>query len=423
MDSVLPNEAERAAREAAVADVKDVISRVVPDCGLEIFGSERTGLSIATSDLDLRLFPPPDQRNEHDTAHMPPTRRVRADMLQNMFHLLQVFKEAPEYVFVFFRHGRYPLINMIHEKTGVEIQIVCSKDTTNQRNMMTGYLTEFPALKDLFILVKVLFDIRGLADVFGGGMSSYGVFMMVVAALKIQRQRGGIVKGDDAADCLQHFLQFWSELDTIKYGVKIEPPEVFEKRVPDPPPVQQSSSRRPIGTVDPRRPYLLCLIDPADSLNDLGRKCSCIKHILATLRFLNFRLTTDMASLDALTLQASSPHFKDQLDLLRGRYRIDAKTHRPIHMGYTSLLFPMVGASHYTYLDMRKKMEAFGLGGSSTPLDTEGPEVTRSKPWVFRKIRLSKEDEASDGYKGREWATPGDYEAAEGDAAPVRTVR
>jgi non-canonical poly(A) RNA polymerase PAPD5/7 len=38
--------------------------------------------------------------------------------------------------------------------------------------------------------------------------------------------------------------------------------------------------------IDPMQPYLLCLQDPADPLNDLGRKGYGYKHIQATFKYL-----------------------------------------------------------------------------------------------------------------------------------------
>lgn len=53
--------------------------------------------------------------------------------------------------------------------------------------------------------------------------------------------------------------------------------------------------RYKIGLVDSTQPYLLCLQDPADPLNDLGRKTFGIKHIFETIRQLRIDLMARMA--------------------------------------------------------------------------------------------------------------------------------
>jgi len=53
--------------------------------------------------------------------------------------------------------------------------------------------------------------------------------------------------------------------------------------------------RYKIGVLDAMQPYLLCLQDPADPLNDLGRKTFGIKHIFETIRQLQIDLVARMA--------------------------------------------------------------------------------------------------------------------------------
>lgn len=54
---------------------------------------------------------------------------------------------------------------------------------------------------------------------------------MIVAALKIQQARGGVLKSDDPSNLLQHFLQFWCEHNTYTHGIRVDPPELFEKKL------------------------------------------------------------------------------------------------------------------------------------------------------------------------------------------------
>ena len=54
--------------------------------------------------------------------------------------------------------------------------------------------------------------------------------------------------------------------------------------------------RYKIGLKDETQPYLLCLQDPADPLNDLGRKTFGIKHIFETMTQLRIDLVTRMAN-------------------------------------------------------------------------------------------------------------------------------
>ena len=53
--------------------------------------------------------------------------------------------------------------------------------------------------------------------------------------------------------------------------------------------------RYKIGLTDHTQPYLLCLQDPADPLNDLGRQTFGIKHIFETITQLRVDLMLRMA--------------------------------------------------------------------------------------------------------------------------------
>ena len=89
---------------------------------------------------------------------------------------------------------------------------------------MQRYMQEIPYLRSLYYVVKTIFDIRGLSDVFRGGFGSYSIFMMLVASLKHaphQRQ--------DAAGGLLNFLKFYSDFDAKAHGISIEPVELFDK--------------------------------------------------------------------------------------------------------------------------------------------------------------------------------------------------
>ena len=80
-----------------------------------------------------------------------------------------------------------------------------------------------------------------------------------------------------------------------------------------------------IGQIDPAQPYLLCLQDPADATNDLGRKGFSIKHVQATFRAIEKELKKNIQDNQK-----------------------------------TSLLAPLVGCSYALFKDRREKLEDYG---------------------------------------------------------------
>lgn len=239
-----PSRSENLARRHVVEQVRGHVRQVLPDNILEVFGSERTGIALATSDIDLRLMRHKDL--EGNQAKLPPSREERIVLLEDLRQLLvQQFSQNNAYLLPMLRHARYPLITVQDRASGLDVQIVLANDTSVSRNLMQQYMGEYPYLRELYSVVKTTFDVRGLSDVFRGGFGSYSIFMMIVASLRHMPN-----KRRDGAGGLLHFLRFWSEFDTESKGISIEPALLFDK------------SEELVMTPRARQKILVCISTP-----------------------------------------------------------------------------------------------------------------------------------------------------------------
>lgn len=195
-----------------------------PDDVLEIFGSERTGLALATSDIDLRLVTKEVIEHTDGKNALPPTKADRLLLGNKLYRLKSLFQRKKDYTLCCIRHARYPLISMQDRNSGLDVQVVLSNDTSQSRTVMSKYMEEYPYLRELYSVVKTMFDVRGLSDVFRGGFGSYAIFIMIIASL-----RHSPPKRRDAAGGLINFLQFWGEYDTSTNGISIEPTVYYNK--------------------------------------------------------------------------------------------------------------------------------------------------------------------------------------------------
>lgn len=199
---------------------------MLSDHRLEVFGSERTGLAIALSDIDLRLVTP--RELEAPRGSLPPGPLDKSKLVALLDKLnKRVFKKDLRYIDTEIRHARYPLLHMVDRETGLQIQIVCSNDSSRSRAIMQQYMNELPYLREVFVLVKSSMDARGLSEVYWGGLGSYSLFMMVVAALKHTELSPTHHNG--AASSLLRFLDFWVRAD-LRQGISIEPPIRLDKK-------------------------------------------------------------------------------------------------------------------------------------------------------------------------------------------------
>ncbi|KAK5725673.1 hypothetical protein LTR15_003863 [Elasticomyces elasticus] len=287
-----PTLAESSARQAIAQQTQDLVTQVmgkkVDGMQTKLFGSEATGLALSSSDLDIRIYSHEQGRGNSYTGLGYAMRTLQERMTNH-----------EEYMLVTMRWSKYPIINAQHRSTGIDIQIVSSPSTDNQAAVTAKYLAELPHLRDLFYVVRTMLGMRDLVDVFNGGTGSYGLFIMLVAALK--RSQRSSNPPQTAAEQLLFFLDFYASFPLETRGLAIEPtPKLFKKHpIAALTPAEHQSyihaaSRRgddvragqwAIGVVRPLQPYLLCLQDPADPTNDLGRKSNAIKNLQASCKY------------------------------------------------------------------------------------------------------------------------------------------
>jgi non-canonical poly(A) RNA polymerase PAPD5/7 len=325
---------EAAARASVTEQVIEQIkSTAGTNVGIETFGSSELGLATILSDIDLRLWFYQSSKPPH-----PYNMKVKMEGIE---YTLKNFN--PDFILVSLRCSKYPIINAQHKQTGLDLQIVSAPDTNAQRQAMARYLQDIPHLRSVYMVLRMALGIRGLVDVFNGGIGSYGLFMMLVASL----QRPSSKPPTTAGESLLRFLDFYSDLNTEKYGVSVSPPKLFKKHDVFTHPIKMriDAARRrgdniraaqwAIAQTRIYQPYLFCLQDPADPLNDLGRKSNAIKHVQKTIRVLR-------ASLQK-SLQVEAP---------------TAPRKPPWKEG--SILLPLVGRCHEIYHDRRTRAEMQG---------------------------------------------------------------
>lgn len=305
------------------------------------YGSFRTGIAMPYSDIDIGI----------DTTEHSPERVSHA-----MSKLYDRLNHSDDFICVVHRPGLNAIITAQHKSTGIDVQIMVKQGKFHpQDSRVIEHLRNIPNLHKLYMVVRTALGIRGLVDPYIGGISAYGTFMMLVAALT-RRGTPSEIHGSPSTQ-LMHFLSFWSDFDTTRRGITIgwdgfvkpfmkipiNKSDVSEeilaserlafieaaRRRKD----SQRAGQYRIGRVRPRQPYLLCLQDPARAINDLGAGCHAIKHILQTLKSLHQELLHSMAAHGQST-QADTADAEEA----------------------ASLLLPLVGRSHEYYSDRRQRV-------------------------------------------------------------------
>ena len=363
-----PTFKEKAARSAVVDQTQAFIRKNFHTDQLyttNLFGSGATGLSTIESDIDIRI------------SGDKPTAKFQG--LQGLAHrlgrLCTAFGRSPDYTAATFRWSAFPIINVQHRATGLDIQIVVAPPTVEQQVVTAHYLASIPNLRELFLLLRTTFSARHFLDVYNGGLGSYPLFIMLVGSLLRAQQSSTPPRSP--SEQLLHFLSFYGDFPYSTRGLSLaapsadkptRPAKLFPKHPSTtlPPATRATYIRRAfarqdrvragqyaIGAQKPAQPYLFCLQDPADPKNDLGRKTNGIKYFAETCRDL------------AKTLKAKLDQGLVDGNLLEG----------------------VVGDWHEVARERREKLEAFGSEVLARKQRDEAQEVACRREWAERQKR------------------------------------
>jgi non-canonical poly(A) RNA polymerase PAPD5/7 len=222
---MFPSKSIKAARALVVRRVVNHVRNILPGVVVELYGSEKNGLAFARSDIDFIIRPRCPSSGPLASGRR--IRKVPPVPLTQLERCLAVLQkpggEDPFYDNINIFYARYKLLSFRDTISGLKVQLVKAPDPSNSEAKIASYLEEYSYLRPLYAVVKAMFDVRQLSDVYLGGFGSYPIFMMIVASLKHNPP-----KIPTPAHGLLSFLEFWSTFDTSK-GLSIEPPVLFDK--------------------------------------------------------------------------------------------------------------------------------------------------------------------------------------------------
>ena len=346
------DDVENAVAERAVSQLVSVIRECVPDATVEVIGSRATGLASILSDIDLNVLREPESGTKGSD------RDRSLSVLTDLFAAFRERKKALKTTLrigYFLHQASVPIIAGFHRSTDLEFQLQSKYDSPVSTHHTKDWLNQFPTLRPLFLMLKQVLDMRALCNGRRGGLTSYPLLGMIVAALKFSE---GHYARNDAAEHLLFFLTFYSNIDFSVHAISVEPLGLVNKtkktfsaapavvrHIQDRRRKRQSLEEGPLEehysfdfiTKSPQAgSYSMSLQDPANPQNDLGRAVSQIKHIQNTFTTLRRNLWMTMATWDR-------------------RQGIE-----PSCVGKHSVLSPLVGGDYMWYEQERQRLRDTG---------------------------------------------------------------
>lgn len=247
-----PTEEERFARALCVQKVKDLVAETWPEAVVETFGSVRTHFYVPSSDIDLVVMLP-----DTDTDSKPPLKKFAGLLRQ---------KEIPETDSMqVISKARVPIIKYIDRVTAYPVDISFNVTSgTESGDLVTKYSGLYPALRPLTLLLKHFLEMRGLNEVYTGGIGSYTCTCLVLSFLQTHplAQAGIIRPHENLGVMLLEMLELYGKhFNYEQVGIAVKPVvdcEFYFDKIER-------------GWVNEQRPGVLSVEDPQNRENDISK--------------------------------------------------------------------------------------------------------------------------------------------------------
>ncbi|PLB51734.1 hypothetical protein P170DRAFT_433607 [Aspergillus steynii IBT 23096] len=331
-----PTVEEQSQVAQVVAEVTGLLAGILPRPP-RLIGPWSTGLALSHSDLEF-LLPVPDsarsiERDRKPSATRPQVLQYYVDLLRGVENTLRQCSLFRDQVRV--AGKRNQVLTATHRPTGLKLQFRCGEGPPSSIEYIRDYHAEYPSVRPLYMTSRLILESRGL---FGSHSRSVGpdaLVMLLVSFLKVNH--GRFWSSDSLGAQLLEFLQFYGvTVDLTTTGISVDPPGCFNAdnvkdacKNYDPEHVpaflrgqralvnlkRTAAARRNVATAS-----RLCIQDPANYMNDLGRTCTRTRDLqrafehaynLISASLGACKTSTDDSSGDSLLAHGLQANFDD----------------------------------------------------------------------------------------------------------------
>jgi len=240
-----PTHEEHEVRLDVVSRIKDVILKIWPHAYVHIFGSFHTGLYLPTSDIDLVVL------GKWDVL---PLRTLEKALLEKGIadpNTLKVLDKAS-----------VPIVKLTDVSTDVKVDISFNMSNgVKSAELIRHFKRSYPTLQRLVFVLKQFLLQRDLNEVFTGGISSYSLILMTISFLQLHPRPDATQPMANLGVLLIEFLELYGRhFNYLKTALRIRNGGSYVPKEE----IQLHMS-------DGYRPSLLCIEDPLNPSNDIGR--------------------------------------------------------------------------------------------------------------------------------------------------------
>ncbi|KAG5899841.1 hypothetical protein JTB14_012312 [Gonioctena quinquepunctata] len=261
-----PTEAEDQIRAEVVQRIEKIITSKWNEAKVEIFGSYRTGLYLPTSDIDLVVI--------GKWTNLP-LRTLEQEFLDKDIAVHDSIKVLDK--------ASVPIVKLTDKKTDIKVDISFNMcNGVKSAELIKTYMDRFPVLPKLVYVLKQFLLERDLNEVFTGGISSYSLILMCISFLQLHPRQDTLRNSTANLGVLliEFFELYGRKFNYIKTGIRIRDGGKY---------LDKDEMQREM--VDGHRPSMLCIEDPLQPSNDIGRSSYGVLQVKRAFEFAYIVLT------------------------------------------------------------------------------------------------------------------------------------
>jgi len=261
----------QAVLESLLNMIQTSMMELVPDAECIIYGSFATGLWLPWSDIDLVVKIP------------------QAEAAYSILELLESTLKEKEWIAEVktIKNTAVPLLKVVCTNAYLQQKFdITIKDFRHNElscvNLVKEYLVKYPPLRPLSLVLKHLINTLGLNQTYSGGLSSYGLLLMVVFLLQRKESERTSYSSENynLGELLLSFLQSYGfEYDYYSQYV-VNPERILKNGEITNYHLNEANLMNMIKTQQPsfNNPRII-IQDPVSSQNNVGRSTFRIKEI------------------------------------------------------------------------------------------------------------------------------------------------
>mmetsp|Transcript_6693 Transcript_6693/g.9362 ORF Transcript_6693/g.9362 Transcript_6693/m.9362 type:complete len:491 (+) Transcript_6693:31-1503(+) len=283
-DLVTMTAEEKSARAEAIADTKEAVKEAFGSSAkVAVFGSEMTGLTLPSSDIDVVVF---GATSESSSSKKKNHLRIFGNAIKAKARSVEIIANA-----------RIPLVKFTTKQYGVSIDVSFDVDSgLRTAELVRRFCDELPPLRPLTLVLKQFLAERDLNETYHGGIGSYALQMMITSFLQMRHRvdcASGLISPSNLGALLLEFFELYGrDLDSSKVGISVRNNgSYFNKHQRD--------------WFYPSRPTLLAIENPDDPIMDVGKN--------SYQYFPRIRKAFDHAYSTLLAIMSKSQHSKSLL--------------------------------------------------------------------------------------------------------------